>query len=165
MRSGIRLLIGVAVAAVTVFGVPGVVSAADTWTVQSVSLPSGGTTGLLTGVSCTSPASCEAVMFWDQGQPEAEVRVVVGRARLHDHPEIVGRLRVPARVELGPGQGLPHAAGGGLGRRSALEHLGRGGRAAAAEKFHATPIPGVHIFLRKGLAREVFLRTGITARA
>ena len=100
-----------------------------------------------------------------QGQPEAEVRVVVRRARLHDHPEVVGRLRVPASVELGPGQGLPHAARGGFGCRGELQHLSRCRGAAAAEKFHATPVPGVHISFRNGLAREVLFRTGITARS
>ena len=44
-------------------------------------------------------------------------------------------------------------------------HLRRGRGAATAEKLHATLVPGVHISFRKGLAREAFLRTGITARA
>jgi hypothetical protein len=37
-----------------------------------------------------------------------------------------------------------------------------------AEKVHAAPVPGVHVIRRsfgKGLAREVFFRTGIPAPA
>jgi len=59
-----------------------------------------------------------------QGEPEPEVRVVVARAGLHDHAEVVRRLRVPPGVELSAGEGLEHAARLGLGSRRALQHLG-----------------------------------------
>ena len=101
-----------------------------------------------------------------QGEPEPEVRIVVRRTRLHDHPEILGRLSVAARVELGPGQGLPDAAGVRLGRRGALQDLGRGRRAAPAEELQAAPVPAVHVVRRSSreeLAREVFFRMGIGA--
>ena len=50
-----------------------------------------------------------------QRQAEAEVRVVVGRARLDDGAEVVRRGRVPAGVELGAGERLADAARGRLG--------------------------------------------------
>ena len=73
-----------------------------------------------------------------------------------------------ARVELSPREGFPDAAGPGLGRRSALQDLGRGRGATAAEKLQAALVPGVHVirrFFGKRLAREVFLRMGIPAPA
>lgn len=73
MRHGLRGLLGIAAAATTIaVGVPGVADAANTWTVQSVPLPSGATTTDLTGVSCTSATNCEAVMNWNQSSPGAE---------------------------------------------------------------------------------------------
>lgn len=73
MRRELRGLIGAAVAAATVaVGVPGVASAADTWAVQPVPLPSGAAIGDMTGVSCTGPANCEAVMYYSQSLPAAE---------------------------------------------------------------------------------------------
>jgi hypothetical protein len=80
------------------------------------------------------------------------------------HYKYSGRLIYLKAAQL-PGQSLTHAAGRRLGRRGTLQHLGRGRGAAAAEKFHATLVPGVYVAFGKGLAREVFLRTGITARS
>ena len=83
-----------------------------------------------------------------QGQAQPEVRVVVGGAGLDDQPEVAGRLGVPARVELGAGQRLPDAAGAGLGGRGPLQDLGRCRRAAPAEQFQPTLVPGVRVTLR-----------------
>jgi hypothetical protein len=75
MRGGVRGLVGVAAAAaVTVaVGVPGVANAAstNTWTAQSVPMPSGAMTAGMTGVSCTSTANCEAVLHADPATPTA----------------------------------------------------------------------------------------------
>ena len=60
-------------------------------------------------------------------------------------------------VEASPSDDYAHF---GLGLALARS----GDHAAAAEKLHAALVPGLHIAFGKVLAREVFLRTGITAR-
>src|ERR1700677_1405803 len=103
--------------------------------------------------------------------------VIVGRAGVHDHPEVLRRGGIASRVELGTGKGLPGATGTGLSSAGTLEDLGGGGRAAPAQKFHAALVPGVRVFLRgepalrppaalrRGLARDFFVTSGIPARA
>jgi hypothetical protein len=49
-----------------------------------------------------------------EGKTEAEVSVVVTRDCLHVLAEVVRRLRVPAGIELCPGQRLTDAAGARL---------------------------------------------------
>src|SRR5262249_16934228 len=71
-------------------------------------------------------------------QAEAEVRVVVTRDRLHVLAEAVRRLRIPACVELRPGQGLTDAAGAGLRFRGPFQQLGGRGGASPA---HPVPTP------------------------
>ncbi len=78
-------------------------------------------------------------------QAEAEVRVVVGRARLDNHPEVVRGGRVLAGVELGAGQGLADAARGRLRVHRPLQQLCRSRGTALAEEFHAGGVPGVHV--------------------
>jgi len=56
-----------------------------------------------------------------EGKAEAEVSVVVTRDCLHVLPEVVRRLRVPASIELCPGQGLTDAAGAWLRRRGTFQ--------------------------------------------
>ena len=56
-----------------------------------------------------------------EGKAEAEVSVVVTRDCLHVPPEVVRRLRVPAGIELCPGQGLADASGARLCLRGTFE--------------------------------------------
>src|SRR5215470_13105437 len=110
------------------------------------------------------------------------MRVVVARARLHDHSEVVRGLRVAASVELGAGQGLADAPRRRLRVSRALQDLGGGGRAALAEQFHTRGVPRVHVRLvwiygvvagafcrifrlETGVAGEVFPLRGIPAAA
>ena len=135
----------------------------------------GGSQGQVLGGGLVVPGTGE-------GQAEAEVRVVVGWARLDDHPEVFRGGRVLAGVELGPGQGLPDAARARLRVRRPLQHLRRGRGTALSEEFHAGGVPGVHVagvwtgrpvapgFARyaalvAGGARGVFAGRGIPAAA
>ena len=88
-----------------------------------------------------------------QGKAEAEVRVVVTRACLHNLPETVRRLLVPAGVELRPAEGLQDAARPWLGFRGPLEELGGGRRAAPAEQVEPPAVPRVTVTSR-GLLRR-----------
>src|ERR1700727_967548 len=56
------LATGLAAAALAVC-TPGVASAASSWTIQPVPLPSGATSAQLTGVSCVSATDCMAVGY------------------------------------------------------------------------------------------------------
>ena len=90
--------------------------------------------------------------------------VVVGGAGLYDQPEVVGRLGVPLGVKLRAGQGLPDAAGAGLGRRGALQDLRGRRRAAPAEQLQPAPVPGVRVALRAlgvRILRPLAARPGI----
>jgi len=67
-----------------------------------------------------------------EGKTEAEVSVVVTRDCLHVLPEVLRRLRVPACIELCPGQGLADAAGAGLSLRGTFKKFGGCGGASPA---------------------------------
>ena len=90
-----------------------------------------------------------------QGKAEAEVRVVVTRACLHDPPETVRCLLVSAGVELRPAQGLQHAARPWLGFGGPLEKLGGGSGTPPAEQVEAPTVPRVTVASRGLLRRTV----------
>jgi hypothetical protein len=72
MHRAVPSFLAVAVASTAiVVGMTTAASAASTWVVQPVPLPSGTTTANMTGVSCTSATNCEAVMTAEQAEPEA----------------------------------------------------------------------------------------------
>src|SRR5215467_5125763 len=99
-----------------------------------------------------------------QGKAEAEVRVVVTGACLHDLPETVRRLRVPAGVELRSAEGLQHAARTRLGFRGTLEQLGGGSGTPPAEQVEPPTVPRVTVASRGLLRRagtRIFARLGI----
>jgi hypothetical protein len=99
-----------------------------------------------------------------QGKAEAEVRVVVTRACLHDPPEAVRRLLVPAGVELRPAESLQDAARPWLSLRGPFEKLGGGRRAPPAEQVEAPTVPRVTVaswgLLRRGCTL-IFAGSGI----
>ncbi len=101
-----------------------------------------------------------------QGEPEAELRVVVAGAGFHDPAEAVGRLSVLPRIELGAAERLQDAARVRFGGRRPLKQLRGGRRAAAAQQVQTTPVKGIYIFLTcprpTGRAR-LFAGTGILA--
>ena len=80
-----------------------------------------------------------------EGKAEAEVSVVVTRDCLHVLPEVVRRLRVPAGIELCPGQGLTDAAGARLRRRGTFEQLGGRGGASPAQQVEPPTVPRVAV--------------------
>ena len=88
-----------------------------------------------------------------QGKAEPELGVVVGRAGLHDQPEVPGRLGVLAGVELRPGQGFQDAAGPWLSRCRPLQQLRGRGRTAPAEQVEAARVELVSVGIGRGLAR------------
>ena len=67
-----------------------------------------------------------------QRQAESELGIIVARAGLYDEPEVSGRGRVLAGVELRPGQRLQYAPGPRLSSSGPLEQLCGCRRAAAA---------------------------------
>src|SRR5262249_53187413 len=78
--------------------------------------------------------SCrEIVSGPGQREAEAELRVVIARAGVHDAAEAASSLDVMPRVELRASERLEDAARVGLSSSRALEELGRRGGAAAPE--------------------------------
>jgi hypothetical protein len=99
-----------------------------------------------------------------QREPEAELRVVIARAGIHDPAETAGRLGVVPGIELGASERLQDAARFWLGGSRPLEELGRCCWAAAPQQVHAAPVKGIYVFLSGsrpiGRAR-LFAGTGI----
>jgi hypothetical protein len=83
-----------------------------------------------------------------EGKAEAEVSVVVTRDCLHVPPEVVRRLRVPAGIELCPGQGLTNAAGVWLRRGGTFKQFSGRSGASAAQQVEPPTVPRVAVALR-----------------
>ena len=73
-----------------------------------------------------------------EGEPEAELGIVVARAGLDDQGEIAGRGGVLAGVELRARQRLKYAPGSRLGCGGPLQQLSGRRRTAPAEQVQAT---------------------------
>ena len=107
--------------------------------------------------------------------------VVVPWDRLHVPAETIRRLGIPARVELGPGQGLTDTARARLGLRGPFQQFGGCGGAPAAQQVESPTVPRVAVASRGLLAAVdllfrtwgwlavtglgIFARTGIVAAA
>jgi hypothetical protein len=81
------------------------------------------------GTVIAGPRQCKA---------EPELGIIVARASLDDPPEVSGRGRILAGVELGARQRLQYAPGPRLCRGGALEELGGRRRTAPAKQVQAT---------------------------